>query len=502
MIIILNKLFLFFLFFFIINNLKEDSKNPTNIPELSLYENQTLQIIVPKKECKYISPITIFFKSEFNDLNDSNNYDIKRINLKDKNYFVTYYFNGSNSYSVFSSLLEKNGLIRNRKIRRSNNLYFGLIMKIPPANINIQPANINIDKGATLNKYQKVEGYEKGKFFFLKDSFYRFYKYMKIIFHEDFNYMPESYIYPEDKEIIENKFKNYHLNLDDMWLIKPLNENKGTHTYIFNSLEEIESDEFLITRYIQNINLINGRKYDLILYILISSLNPLRIYLYKKGFVRISIEKYKFNINSMKKKFKHATDSAPNIENQKFINEENLNIWNLSKYKIYLEKNKIKWSDLLLKIKDIIIKSIISVTGAMYKKNRELNLKVLNFYKVISVDILIQKNFTPILLKMDYFPEIRFYNSIDKKVKTSLFLDALNIIGIAPYSRKTRNTLSINKKSNYLDYNVNNAYCELKRPRGGFELIFPINENLKNYSKYFKGNTLENKKYWKKIMKE
>ena len=60
-----------------------------------------------------------------------------------------------------------------------------------------------------------------------------------------------------------------------------------------------------------------------------------------------------------------------------------------------------------------------------------------------------------------------------------------------------------NKKiKNSVEYNVQNAICELNRPRGDYELIFPLKENINKYRKYFKRkNNKENKMFWNIIQK-
>jgi len=66
-------------------NNNDKSYNSTNVPELLYYNNQTLQLYIPSKKCHG----TLYFLSEFSEFNVSNK--IKKIMLKDKNYFVTFY---------------------------------------------------------------------------------------------------------------------------------------------------------------------------------------------------------------------------------------------------------------------------------------------------------------------------------------------------------------------------------------------------------------------------
>ena len=73
---------------------------------------------------------------------------------------------------------------------------------------------------------------------------------------------------------------NYSLDINNLWLVKPTNSFGGKKIKILESLTNINLENFLITRYITNVNLINGRKYDLRLYALITGLKPLRIYFF------------------------------------------------------------------------------------------------------------------------------------------------------------------------------------------------------------------------------
>ena len=256
-----------------------------------------------------------------------------------------------------------------------------------------------------------------------------------------------------------------------------------------------------------NLDLIKNKKYDLRLYVLISGLKPLRIYLNKQGLIRIASEKFSLNINTIGNKFIHLTNTDINKKNKNYIypksfNDSNANVWNLNTYKKYLNQNNKDWNYIYENIKDIIIKTIISVQQKLINKNDNLNLRDNNFYNLLGFDILINDKFEPILLEVNYSPCMNIYNKVDISIKTNLFVDILNIVGIIPFSKKNFKTFDKEYKfKNKINESINNAFCELNRPRGDLELIFPLKDNINKYKKYFNNISDENEIFWKILYK-
>ena len=66
-----------------------------------------------------------------------------------------------------------------------------------------------------------------------------------------------------------------------------------------DEISEVPLNESLvISRYIDNPLLINGLKFDLRLYVLVTSFDPLKIYVYNEGLVRFASDPY--NTNNIK----------------------------------------------------------------------------------------------------------------------------------------------------------------------------------------------------------
>lgn len=68
-----------------------------------------------------------------------------------------------------------------------------------------------------------------------------------------------------------------------------------------------------------NPHLINGLKYDLRVYVLVTSFNPLKVYVFNDGLVRFATEPYSLDPKSINHKFVHLTNFSINKKNVKFV---------------------------------------------------------------------------------------------------------------------------------------------------------------------------------------
>ncbi len=76
---------------------------------------------------------------------------------------------------------------------------------------------------------------------------------------------------------------------------------------------------FLISKYVMNPHLIDGYKYDLRIYVLVTSYDPLKVYLFREGLVRFATEKYTTNVQSLKKRFIHLTNYSVNKKAEGYV---------------------------------------------------------------------------------------------------------------------------------------------------------------------------------------
>ena len=465
---------------------------------ISTYLIQTIKLVKNSPSCPAGYPRTLFFSvppsifdefknqtdvneliSEINEINKDVEYEEVTFTQKDKKYFVTYeayddYYSRESVWKV----LNYSGVIRSFSHFNTHNL----LIK--------NPYKDDLEEMGMIPIFQKIFSYTNFKVISHKDLTYKNYYKMRQKFPKDFDYMPETFAYPEEKNIIENRFKDYKLNENDLWLIKPKTGSLGEGIYIFQNLTSTP-DVYLISKYISNPHLINKLKYDFRVYVFITGLAPLKLYLYKEGMVRFATEEYK-----------KAVDADSN-EGSK---------WSLQVYETYCKENGIDYQKIRNQMADIAIKSLLSVLDQFYDRIKEYGTKDRNHFKLFGFDFLLDDNYKVHLLEINDRPSLLMGDINDRKLKPQLVADMLNIVGIIPYSHEYNDDFKpwedpeemfpyYENEKQRIRFNVDEAICELGRPRGKFELIFPLKDNIDKYSKLFKLNLIENKLFWEHIKK-
>ena len=90
-------------------------------------------------------------------------------------------------------------------------------------------------------------------------------------------------------------------NPNSTWIMKPCGKSQGSGIFLINKLSKLKKwsresrtvfnpnlvkETYVISRYIDNPLLIGGKKFDMRLYVLVTSFRPLKVYLFKLGFCR------------------------------------------------------------------------------------------------------------------------------------------------------------------------------------------------------------------------
>ena len=289
----------------------------------------------------------------------------------------------------------------------------------------------------SLSPNQKYNHFPKTFQIGRKDNLWRNYlKFRKEFGSSDFNYMPQTYLLPKDYEEIKTLITNKPNN---KYIIKPVASSRGRGVKLLsNGLKELnhlceksqkKHNEYLISKYIDKPHLINNKKYDLRIYVLVLSYSPIKIYIFNEGLVRFASEEYVNDKVNKENIYIHLTNYALNKNNTDKVEDIK---WNLKMYEDYFIKNNLQeeHSNIWKKIKDIIVKTIITISDQSQLAVKVLTKSRNNLFEVYGFDILMDEQYSPYLCEVNVSPSLNCDSEIDMQVKSSLIREVINIIGV------------------------------------------------------------------------
>ena len=141
-----------------------------------------------------------------------------------------------------------------------------------------------------------------------------------------FNIMPMTFILPKEYVGFLETFSEYEEQEGkfNYWIMKPAAKSRGRGIQVVNDISSvIYGEPMIMQRYLKNPLLLNGYKFDLRIYVLVTSVNPLEMFIYKEGFGRFSTVPFNLDPNDKANKYIHLTNVSINKYNMKNHDETN-----------------------------------------------------------------------------------------------------------------------------------------------------------------------------------
>ncbi|KAJ8966412.1 hypothetical protein NQ317_004353 [Molorchus minor] len=253
------------------------------------------------------------------------------------------------------------------------------------------------------------------------------------LFPRDYNFFPKTWCFPAD---LGEAITYSRLRKNKTFILKPDAGSQGRGIIITKSLKDIRpGDRGVCQVYITRPFLIDGYKFDLRVYVLMTSCDPIRIYIYKEGLVRFATSRYKEpNGVNMTNVFMHLTNYAVNKHSRTYnLDTEGGSKRKLSWFNSYMKGLKHDVEAIWYRIDDVIIKTIISAYPVLKHSyaacfpNHDI---IPACGELLGIDIIFDKRLNPHILEVNHSPSFHTDTDMDNEVKGAVLSDMFAMMNL------------------------------------------------------------------------
>uniref|UniRef100_F7CXG7 Tubulin tyrosine ligase like 4 n=1 Tax=Macaca mulatta TaxID=9544 RepID=F7CXG7_MACMU len=249
---------------------------------------------------------------------------------------------------------------------------------------------------------------------------------------KEFSFFPQSFILPQDAKLLR---KAWESSSRQKWIVKPPASARGIGIQVIHKWSQLPKRRpLLVQRYLHKPYLISGSKFDLRIYVYVTSYDPLRIYLFSDGLVRFASCKYSPSMKSLGNKFMHLTNYSVNKKNAEYqANADEMacqgHKWALKALWNYLSQKGVNSDAIWEKIKDVVVKTIISSEPYVTSLLKMYVRRPYSCHELFGFDIMLDENLKPWVLEVNISPSLHSNSPLDISIKGQMIRDLLNLAG-------------------------------------------------------------------------
>ncbi|XP_069912502.1 tubulin polyglutamylase TTLL11 isoform X9 [Oryctolagus cuniculus] len=292
---------------------------------------------------------------------------------------------------------------------------------------------------------------------------------MQSLFPQEYNFYPRSWILPDEFQLFVTQVQMVKEG-DPSWkptfIVKPDGGCQGDGIYLIKDPTDarlagtLQSRPAVVQEYMCKPLLIDKLKFDIRLYVLLKSLDPLEIYIAKDGLSRFCTEPYQEpSAQNLHHVFMHLTNYSLNIHSGNFIHSDSASTGSKRTFSSILCRLSSKgvdikkvWSDII----SLVIKTVIALTPELkvfYQSDIPTGRPGPTCFQILGFDILLMKNLKPVLLEVNANPSMRIEHEqelspgvfenvpsvVDEEVKVAVIRDTLRLMDPLRKKRDNQN---------------------------------------------------------------
>ncbi|KAM3608336.1 uncharacterized protein V6R79_023264 [Siganus canaliculatus] len=267
-----------------------------------------------------------------------------------------------------------------------------------------------------------------------KDRLWRNLSKMQVRFgKQEFSFFPRTFVLPQDIKLLRKAWEDSGSR--QKWIIKPPASARGIGIQVIHKWSQMPRKRpLLVQKYLSKPYLIGGNKFDLRIYVYVTTYDPLRIYIFSDGLVRFASCKYSSSMKTLGNKFMHLTNYSVNKKNSEYQTNSDDKAcqghkWALKALWQYLGSRGVNTTLIWEKIKDIVIKTIIA-SEPYVNSLLKMNVKTpYSCHELFGFDIMLDENLKPWILEVNISPSLHSNTALDVSIKGQMIRDLLNLAG-------------------------------------------------------------------------
>lgn len=226
----------------------------------------------------------------------------------------------------------------------------------------------------------------------------------------------------------------------NLWIMKPVGSSRGRGISMVRDIGSVSyAEPVVIQRYVHNPLLMDGYKFDLRVYVLVTAFDPLEAFVYREGFARLSTRRYSLSDSAMEDRAVHLTNHA--IQKHELDEMHSDNPVRQAAAGKEGEGSKVtltylwRWlsgrgvdADAVWKsIRTLIVKSLVACGGEVPSCP--------SAFELFGYDVLIDRCLRPWLIEVNASPSLGRETALDARVKDSLVRDCIALVDPLPFDR-------------------------------------------------------------------
>ncbi|CAG0885994.1 unnamed protein product [Darwinula stevensoni] len=249
---------------------------------------------------------------------------------------------------------------------------------------------------------------------------------------KEFNYLPKTFILPGDLASLRSICDQRGAKC--RWIIKPPASARGIGIQVVNRFSQIPIHKrMIVQKYVAKPYLLDGTKFDLRIYVLVTSFCPLRIYVYEDGLVRFASQKYTPAAKTLSDQYIHLTNYSINKHSESYVQNDRVeeckgHKWSLQCLWKKLEEKGEDTLRLWASIMDIVTKTIITAEKTVTDACCKFVKSAYSCYELFGFDIMLDERLKPWLLEVNISPSLHSTSSLDQQIKSGLVKDMMNMV--------------------------------------------------------------------------